>query len=158
MGGNRYLAELFRILRSNSADPITDQLKLWDIMVYDFLVGNTDNHIKNLSLIYSDDLRQIRLAPAYDIISTSIYPGSNREMAIGIGGERNLDLIKREHFADAASESGLNPRLALRRFDAMADGFERALNETAQELSVQGYANVKEIKENILKSGGYSHL
>ena len=94
-GEQKYLPKLFRVLRNHSKDPIEDQLKLWDMIVYDFLVGNTDNHIKNLSLVYSKSLREKRLAPAYDIVSTAIYPSSSREMAIGIGGERTLDTIRR---------------------------------------------------------------
>ena len=157
-GDMRYLPKLFDALRSNAANPIEDQLKLWDILVYDYLVGNTDNHIKNLSLLYSNDLRSIRLAPAYDIVSTAIYSGSNREMAIGIGGERNIDVIGRNHFANAASDAGLNPRIALKRFDMMADRFEKALSTAAENLSKEGYFNAKVIKEKILKHGGYGHL
>ncbi len=33
------------LLKNHSADPIVDQLKLWKIIVYDYLIGNTDNHI-----------------------------------------------------------------------------------------------------------------
>ena len=157
-GDMRYLPKLFDALRSNAANPIEDQLKLWDILVYDYLVGNTDNHIKNLSLLYSNDLRSIRLAPAYDIVSTAIYSGSNREMAIGIGGERNIDVIGRNYFANAASDAGLNPRIALKRFDMMADRFEKALSTAAENLSEEGYFNAKVIKEKILKHGGYGHL
>lgn len=157
-GEQKYLPKLFRVLRNHSKDPIEDQLKLWDMIVYDFLVGNTDNHIKNLSLVYSKSLREKRLAPAYDIVSTAIYPSSSREMAIGIGGERTLDKIIRKHFVDAASEAGINEKIALRYFDVIAGGFEQALNTAADELSEQGYANAKKIKEKILKDGGYNHI
>ncbi|MCQ2554242.1 MAG: HipA domain-containing protein [Clostridia bacterium] len=157
-GTSRYLPELFRILRNYSSDPIADQLKLWDIIVFDFLVGNTDNHIKNLSLLYSSDLKKISLAPAYDIISTAIYQGSSRDMAIGIGGERNLDEIGRKHFSYAASEAGLNPLIALKHFDTMAGDFERALRIAAEKLEDEGYENVSEIKDRILVNGGYGHL
>ena len=44
--------------------------------MFNYLIGNTDNHIKNLSLLYSEDLKSIRLAPAYDIVSTVIYKSS----------------------------------------------------------------------------------
>ena len=33
-------------------------------------------HGKNLSLLYSEDLKLIRLAPAYDIVSTIVYETS----------------------------------------------------------------------------------
>lgn len=157
-GNYHYLPRVFHVLRNYAADPITDQLKLWDILIYDYLIGNTDNHIKNLSLLYSENLRSVRLAPAYDIISTVIYPGNSREMAISIGGEKTIDHITRTHFAEAASEAGLSKKLALKRFDTLVDGFENALDEISIQLSESGYPNAKAIKEQILQHGGYSHL
>ena len=40
----------------------------------------------NLSLLYSQDLKGVRLAPAYDVVSTAIYESSTKEMALSIGG------------------------------------------------------------------------
>lgn len=40
----------------------------------------------NLSLLYSQDLKGVRLAPAYDVVSTAIYGSSTKEMALSIGG------------------------------------------------------------------------
>ena len=77
---------MFSLLRAFSSEPLTDQLKLWDICVFNYLIGNTDNHIKNLSLLYSQDLKGVRLAPAYDVVSTAIYESSTKEMALSIGG------------------------------------------------------------------------
>ena len=36
-------------------------------------------HGKNLSLLYSEDLKLIRLAPAYDIVSTIVYETSTEK-------------------------------------------------------------------------------
>ena len=66
-----YLKKAFQILQYHSADPIADQKKLWDMEIFHYLIGNTDNHIKNLSLVYGKNLGGIRLAPAYDIVSTT---------------------------------------------------------------------------------------
>ena len=40
----------------------------------------------NLSLLYSQDLKGVRLATAYDVVSTAIYESSTKEMALSIGG------------------------------------------------------------------------
>lgn len=157
-GSQSYLPEIFRVLRGYVSDPIADQLRLWDILVYDFLIGNTDNHIKNLSLLYSSDLRDIRLAPAYDIVSTVIYSGSSREMAVGIAGKRDIDSISRNDFLTAASAAGLGKKIASARFDALADAFEAALTETAAVLAEQGYEEAESMKDKILLNGGYSHI
>ena len=44
----------------------------------------------NLSLLYSQDLKGVRLAPAYDVVSIAIYESSTKEMALSIGGVHYL--------------------------------------------------------------------
>ena len=77
-------------MKKYSSNPMEDQLKLWDICVFNYLIGNTDNHIKNVSLLYASDMASIRLAPAYDIVCTMIYPSSTTEMAVSIGCEYDI--------------------------------------------------------------------
>ena len=43
---------------------------------------------------------------------------------------------------------------ALRRFDALCEGFEKALRSTAEELTTQGFARATELAERILMTGG----
>jgi len=40
----------------------------------------------------------------------------------------------------------------------LADGFEKALNEMSIQLMEEGYPKARDIREQILKEGGYSHL
>lgn len=46
--GDSYLKRVFTLLRQYSDNPVEDQLKLWDICIFNYLIGNTDNHIKNI--------------------------------------------------------------------------------------------------------------
>ena len=149
-----YLKRMFEILRKYSSDPVADQLKLWDTIVFDYLIGNTDAHIKNFSLLYGKDFRQIRLAPAYDIVSTVIYGQSTRDMAFSIGGAVSIDDISRDCFRLAAREAGLGERMALQRFDAMANRFRSALHESAAELAHDGYVKASALEDRILQSAG----
>ena len=151
---NGYMRGMFDILRKYSAEPVTDQLKLWDIIVFDYLIGNTDAHIKNFSLLYDKDLRQIHLAPAYDIVSTVIYEQSTRDMSFSIGGTMSLDDMSRDSFRVAAREVGLGERMALRRFDAMAERFRMALHESAVDLARDGYNKAIELENRILENAG----
>ncbi len=156
--GKNYLKNSFRLLMLNSADPIADQTKLWDIFIYDYLVGNTDNHIKNISLLYSFNLDSVRLAPAYDLISTAVYESSTRDMAMSVAGIYSLDEINRDSFKEETSEIGLGTKMAMEHFDTMADDFEKALIETADQLSEEGISSAGKIAEHILMSGGYHNL
>ena len=150
----KYLKKLFDVLRSHSADPMTDSLKLWDICIFNYLVGNTDNHIKNLSLLYSEDLKSIRLAPAYDIVSTMIYKSSTENMALSIDGICNINKITRASFEKAASQVGIGPKMAMKRFDTMVNGFVDAMNRAKEELKSQGFDQVEQICEMIMEKGG----
>ena len=151
-----YLKMLFDVIRKYSAEPINDQLKLWDICTFNYLVGNTDNHIKNLSLVYSEDLKTVRLAPAYDIISTMIYDSSTEDMALGIGGVYNIREIDRTAFEKQAKEVGLGANMAMKRFDAMVKNFPKALLDASILLKSQGYNDVDEISQKIFANGGIS--
>lgn len=84
--GDHYLKKMFEVIKKYSSNPLEDQKKLWDICIFNYLIGNTDNHIKNVSLLYAENLNDIRLAPAYDMVSTMIYESSTENMSLGIGG------------------------------------------------------------------------
>ena len=152
--GGSYLSKMFGILRDYSSSPIEDQLKLWDICVFNFLIGNTDNHIKNLSLLYGKDLKTIRLAPAYDIVSTMIYESSTENMALSIGGDYSIRKITEESLAKEATKAGLGVKMAMKRLDTLRKNFAEALNTGAQVLEEQGFEGTKDIAEQIMRCGG----
>ena len=153
-----YFKAMFDLLRRYSANPIEDQIKLWNIVIFDYLVGNTDNHLKNYSLLYDHNLKGIRLAPAYDIVSTCVYPESTRDMAFYIGSDCSLDDIDRDSFKEAAREVGLGQRLAMRAFDRQCQAFKGALDRAVDNLSTLGFDKAEEIGKTILRNGGISRF
>lgn len=149
-----YLKKAMHILRTCSTDPITDQYRLWDICIFNYLIGNTDNHIKNISLLYSENLHGIRLAPAYDIVSTMIYESSTENMAMSIGGIYNINEINREAFSEEAKNIGLGRTLAIKKFDKMISNFSEAIQKATLLLKQQGFEDAETIKEQIMLCGG----
>ena len=99
-----------------------DEIKLWRSCVFNFLIGNTDNHIKNYSLVYGKDLHTVRLAPCYDVVSTKIYENSTNEMSLSINGKLNIEEITRADFEAEAKTVGLGANVAMRIYDEVADG------------------------------------
>lgn len=156
--GEHHFRDMFDLLRRVSSDPIADQLKLWDLVVFNFLLGNTDAHLKNYSLLHGENPKSVRLAPAYDLISTTAYKTSTRDMSFRIGGRLSVDEIGREAFSDAAAEVGLGRRMAMQRFDRMANGFEAALRQSAAELAEQGYTTAATLARSVLETGGFQKL
>ena len=153
-----YMRRMFELLRRFSSNPIADQQKLWDMIVFCYLLGNTDAHIKNFSLLYGKDLRSMRLAPAYDLVSTTVYESSTREMSFYIGNTLLIDEITEASFKEAASEVQIGERFAARRYNFICNHFREALREAAAELQEAGFSKAEEIEESILHTGGYAKL
>ncbi|MBQ9694835.1 MAG: HipA domain-containing protein, partial [Oscillospiraceae bacterium] len=149
--GDDYLRRIFQLVRNTSADPLRDQLRLLDILIYDKLIGNTDNHIKNLSFLYAPDLRSLRLAPAYDLVSTLIYRESAAEMSIAIAGELRWDKITKDTFLEASDEMGLSKKIIAREYDRLASLLPSAIRETAAHMEAEGFINAPEIAQKILE-------
>jgi serine/threonine-protein kinase HipA len=70
--------------------PAVENVKLFRLTLFSFLVGNEDMHLKNFSLIQRDG--KVELAPAYDLINTTIaIGGAQEELALPLNGKkRNL--------------------------------------------------------------------
>ena len=147
--GDDYLRRIFRLIRNTAAYPLKDQLRLLDILIFDVLIGNTDNHIKNLSLLYSPDLSRISLAPAYDIVSTVVYKESTPEMSIAIAGVREWPRITRETFLAASEQIGISPRIIGNEYDRLSSGLTNALYSAAEELEASGLRHCKELADTI---------
>ncbi len=149
--GDGYLEKIFNLIRKNSNNPLRDQILLLDILIYDVLIGNTDNHIKNLSLLYSSDLSGISLAPAYDLVSTMLYKESTAEMSIVIADEIRWDRIKKDTFIAASPEMGIASKVIEREYKRLVEKFPVALLESMKELRLEGFLNIDEIGQKMMK-------
>ncbi|PHU36273.1 HipA domain-containing protein [Pseudobutyrivibrio ruminis] len=152
-----YMSRMFDLLRHNSVNPIEDQIALLRIIIFNYLIGNTDCHVKNFSLLYSEDLKSKRLAPAYDLVATRVYRTTSN-MSFYIGGELDITKINRNNFTISASEIGLSQKMVLDNFDYVANKLEGAMTEAAEELANKGFDNSISLKNEILKNGGYASL
>lgn len=147
--GGGYMKMMFDLLKRRSAFPIEDQMKLWDIIVFHWLSGNTDGHIKNFALVYDRHLNAVRLAPAYDILSTVVYDSHSRDMAFSIGGELEWSRIDRACFERACDEIGLNRKIFMKRFDDLSERFEPALEAAVEKLTADGFTGAAELARRL---------
>ncbi len=148
---------MFDLVRFYCSDPIMEQNKLWKRICFNFLIGNTDCHIKNYSLVYNDNLKNIKLSPAYDIVSTRIY-NMTKEMSFYIGGELDIERLNRASFSSAAATVGIPERLAMKIFDEAAEGFEDALSKASAKLGEKGFGDADKMQADIIRKGGYANL
>ncbi len=67
--------------------PVIEKVKLFRLVLFNFLIGNEDMHLKNYSVIRNDD--KIELSPAYDLLnSTIILKGNIEEIALPVAGKK----------------------------------------------------------------------
>ena len=77
--------------------PIVEGRELFRRTLFCFLVGNEDMHLKNFSLLTRDG--KTTLAPAYDLLSSSLVLSDPEEFALPLCGKRRnvtkVDLLRR---------------------------------------------------------------
>lgn len=79
--------KLVNILDTFCTFPAIEKVKLFRLVIFNFLVGNEDMHLKNFSLITRNN--KVELSPAYDLLNTSIVlPGEPEEIALPLGGKK----------------------------------------------------------------------
>lgn len=63
--------------------------RLFELVLFCYLTGNADMHLKNFSLI-ENDLGEFELSPAYDLLNTAIVmPEDKEESALTINGKKS---------------------------------------------------------------------
>jgi len=111
--GGPNLKRCFALVRSVSSVPGPDVLKLFDAVVFNFLIGNNDAHGKNFSFLYTVDCA--RFAPLYDLVSTRAYPRLSENMAMKIGDAAAPTKIETRDWRKFFADAGLGQAQAVQR-------------------------------------------
>jgi serine/threonine-protein kinase HipA len=120
-------------------------LQLFDWLLFNVLIGNGDNHLKNISFIV--DSGGIHIAPAYDLLCTSAYDTRavanenahwpHSPLAIPLEGAVVFGEVRRSHLIGVARTLGIAAATAQRHLDRMLKGI---LNKADQLIAeIQGH-------------------
>ncbi len=106
--------QIGKTIKKYSSNPGYDLQNLFSIVLFSFITGNTDMHLKNYSLLYrKPDF--LELAPAYDLLNTAIMlPSDQEESALTINGKKNR--LKKDDFETLAENLELIPKIRDRIF------------------------------------------
>lgn len=95
------------MIKQYSDIPGIDLTNLWRRLLYCFLTGNADMHLKNWSLLEIETMKGLfRLSPCYDLLNTRL-PIPKEQIDIGLtlrGKQRNLQW---SYYRDFAEELGV---------------------------------------------------
>lgn len=101
--------KISKIIMQYSAVPKLDVINFWEQVVFSWLTGNADMHLKNFSL-YSQRKGYYSLTPGYDMISTALLmPEDTEELALTLNGKRRK--IKRSDFEVAMNSCSLEKKI-----------------------------------------------
>ena len=107
--GGPGVRDIMRLLEG-SGNPTADRETFMRALAFNFVIGGTDAHGKNYSLLISKGGRY-RLAPLYDIASWLPYSttGGRDKLAMSLDGHSRLDEIMPRHWEATAKQSGFDP-------------------------------------------------
>lgn len=70
-----------------SANPVLDLINYVEVLLFCYLTGNADMHLKNFSLYKK--IKESTLTPAYDLLSTKlVIPEDTEELALTLNGKK----------------------------------------------------------------------
>ena len=131
--------EILRLLASESSRREEDCATFFDALAFNYLIGGTDAHAKNYSLLIGPG--QVRLAPLYDIASAFPYYERKRlKLAMKIGGHYELTYITDRDWDELGELAGL-PDAGSARVRELAGRILERLPEFTAELIDEGLSD-----------------
>ncbi len=91
--------QIGKAIMKYSSNPGLDVVNFCELVLFSFLTGNADMHLKNFSLIHQPGIGTV-LAPAYDLLATALVnPADDEDLALTLNGKKKK--IKRHDFKAA---------------------------------------------------------
>lgn len=126
-----------KLIRRYSAAPLLDVVNFWEVVLFSWLTGNADMHLKNFSLFRPAN--DYMLTPAYDLLSTALaMPEDDEELALTLNGKKKR--IKREDFEIAMRDSGMEEKAISNlflRFSKVIPKWHELITESFLPLNLQ---------------------
>ncbi|MBQ6745486.1 MAG: HipA domain-containing protein [Bacteroidaceae bacterium] len=105
-----------------SSTPKLDLTNYMQLLLFCFVTGNNDMHLKNFSLYRPSEMYQ--LTPAYDLLNVAIAnPKDKEELALPLSGRKSK--LNLDDFVNAAITMGLEKNVVLRLIDGLHDALPK---------------------------------
>ena len=88
------MEQIISLIEQFCTFPAIEKLKLFNLTLFNYLVGNEDMHLKNFSVIRRN--LKVELSPAYDLLNSTIILNSPEELALPLRGKKNK--LKKDDF------------------------------------------------------------
>lgn len=113
--------QVAKAIERYSTVPQLDVVNYYEEVIFCWLTGNNDMHLKNFSLLSLGEGRY-ELSPAYDLLNVAIVnPADTEELALTLNGKKSR--ISRKDFIEAASKAGVSEKV----IDGLVAHFKQCL-------------------------------
>jgi serine/threonine-protein kinase HipA len=127
-----------KALDEYSSNTLLDKLYLFELLLFCFLTGNNDMHLKNFSMINTEN--EWALSPAYDLLNVIIVnPKDTEELALTLEGKKKK--LSREHFERFAIGIDLNKKQIEGVFNRFIENKPVAIQWINDSFLSHGYQN-----------------
>ena len=110
--------KIAKLIKLHSSAPMLDLVNFWEVVVFSWLTGNSDMHLKNFSLI-SRMPGQYVLSQAYDLVNVHlVFPEDEEELALTLDGRKKR--LNKQNFMRAMASSGLSDKVTENIFHKFA--------------------------------------
>ncbi len=108
--------QVAKALLQYSSAPMLDVSNFYEYVLFSFLTGNADMHLKNFSLLETMEKGKYMLAPAYDLLNTTLVNHTDtEELALTLNGKKNK--LNYFDFVIAYKNCGLTKKLLDKTLD-----------------------------------------
>ena len=138
--------QIAKAIQRHSVTPGLDVVNFFELVLFSFLTGNADMHLKNFSLLEQPGLGMV-LSPAYDLVNTAlVHPADEEEMALTLNGRKKK--LTKQDFVAAMNTLKLEEKQQEMIFNKMAKAWPQW-----QELIDRSFMSVefKEQYKSLLK-------
>jgi len=98
--------QIGKIIYQYTGDGLANAQQLAKRLLVNILLANGDAHLKNWSLLYEDQITP-ELSPAYDIVTTRVYMGNEKEVALNMGKTKKWYEANMSHFEAWSKKSDI---------------------------------------------------
>lgn len=110
--------QIAKAIQKYSATPGLDTVNFFELVLFCFLTGNADMHLKNFSLLEYPGIG-MALSPAYDLLNTALVnPADKEELALNLNGKKKK--IRKSDFVAAMNASKVEGKQQQNIFHKMA--------------------------------------
>lgn len=127
------IRQIYKALMQYSQRRAADAYKFIKLLIFNYLIGNTDTHAKNFSVLHTNRNNAVILSPAYDLVAIDVYPSKlvSHEMALVINGKAKYSALRRKDWEALFTQLELSPTMLMKE---MAKSFAHIV-ENGQQLA-----------------------